>query len=247
MPSRNHRVESFELSPGRVIGGKYEVESLLGAGWEGEVYKVFERRTGAPRAAKLFFPQRNERDKALNFYARKLEQLRDCELLIQYHHSEEIRWRGARVTALISEFVEGAILEDFIKAQPGKRFTVFQALHLLRELAEGVEQIHDHGEYHGDLHIGNLLIRRWGVWFDIKLVDLYDMGRSTGANRRADVVEMIRVFHDCLGGQKRYASQPPEVKEICCGLKRSVIERKFPTARALREHLDEFEWSDGAG
>ena len=33
---------SFDLATGRVISKKYEILSLLGAGWEGEVYKILE-------------------------------------------------------------------------------------------------------------------------------------------------------------------------------------------------------------
>ena len=45
-------INAFDLTAGRKIAGKYEVLSLLGAGWEGEVYKIREIRTGIERAAK---------------------------------------------------------------------------------------------------------------------------------------------------------------------------------------------------
>ncbi len=37
---KNHIV-AFDLKPGRVIGGKYAIETKLGGGWEGEVYQPF--------------------------------------------------------------------------------------------------------------------------------------------------------------------------------------------------------------
>ncbi|MEQ8195675.1 MAG: hypothetical protein RIB59_14415, partial [Rhodospirillales bacterium] len=55
------KIEKFDLEPGRKIAGIYEVEEFLGGGYEGEVYKVVESRTGISRTAKLFFPHRNER------------------------------------------------------------------------------------------------------------------------------------------------------------------------------------------
>jgi hypothetical protein len=34
--------------------------------------------------------------------------------------------------------------------------------------------------------------------------------------------------------------QPPVAKQICCGLKRSLILQRFPTASSLRVHLETF-------
>jgi tRNA A-37 threonylcarbamoyl transferase component Bud32 len=237
------RPQPFELQPGRLIGGKYEVESLLGAGWEGEVYKVVERRTRAARAAKLFFPKRNHADRAVLFYARKLEHLSDCPLVIKYHHSETLWWRGVRITALISEYFEGTLLEDAVATCRGKRFETYEALRLLHVLASGLERIHAKRDYHGDLHAGNIMVRRRGVHLDAKVVDLFNWGRPSAANTREDVANLVRVFYDVLGGQRTYARHPPEIRAICCGLKRTLIARRFPTARHLREHLDSFEWT----
>jgi hypothetical protein len=47
-------VRRFDFSPGRKIAGKYEIERLLGSGWEGEVYAIVERTTGIRRAAKFY-------------------------------------------------------------------------------------------------------------------------------------------------------------------------------------------------
>ena len=69
MPSNARTIESFDLPVGRRIAGKYTVEDRLGAGWEGEVYRVVEIGTGIHRAVKLFYPQRNENDEALRTYA----------------------------------------------------------------------------------------------------------------------------------------------------------------------------------
>jgi serine/threonine protein kinase len=240
---RTLRVESFDLQPGRLLAGKYVVEGRLGGGWEGEVYKVTERRTGASRAAKVFFPQRNQSERAVTFYARKLEHLRACPLVIKYHHSESFRFRGHPMTVLISEYVDGVLLDDLVAAQPGKRLHPYEAMHLLHALASGVEQIHRMRDYHGDLHSGNVLVQRRGVQFDVKLVDLYDLGRPTKANIQEDVFDLVRIFYDVVGGRKWYATQPVEVKSICRGLRRGPIAKAFPTARQLREHLEEFPWS----
>lgn len=232
----------FGILPGRILASSYRVDGFLGSGWEGEVYLVTERLTGAQRAAKLFFPERNEKDKAAVYYARKLERLRDCRIVIQYHHAETVRLRGSPVTVLISEFVEGALLPDFVNAAPGRRLAVFESLHLLHALATGLAQLHERKEYHGDLHAGNVLVRRRGIHLDAKLVDLYDRGKAASWNIREDVCDLIRVFYDSVGGAKHYAAQPPIVKSVCCGLRRSLIHKRFPTAWHLARHLDTVEW-----
>ena len=38
-------VKDFNLKPGRVLARKYEVISILGSGWEGQVYLVCELAT----------------------------------------------------------------------------------------------------------------------------------------------------------------------------------------------------------
>jgi len=242
MTMKSKEIDSFGLYPGRVIGGKYVVDSLLGSGWEGEVYLVEERRTGATRAAKLFYPHRNRSDRAIRFYAKKLESLRDCPVLISYHHTETFRYMGATITALISEFVDGVILEQEIESRRGNRIPEYEALCIFYKLVCGLEQIHAKKEYHGDLHAGNVLIRQRGVHFDIKMVDLFDLGRPIGAHARKDIVDLIRLLYDMLGGQARYRYLRPELKHIICGLKHSLILDRFPTVARLREHLDLFGW-----
>ncbi len=83
------------------------------------------------------------------------------------------------------------------------------------------------------------MVRRRGVFFELKLVDLYNMGRPSAANIREEVIDSIRLLYDVLGGQGYYASQRPEIKAICRGLKRSMIARRFPTAGHLRQHLED--------
>src|SRR5689334_16157857 len=78
----------FDFEPGRGIAGKYRIESLLGTGWEGEVYSIVERNTGIRRAAKFYYPHRDPMGKAAISYARKLDALRHCPILMQYHHQE---------------------------------------------------------------------------------------------------------------------------------------------------------------
>jgi len=237
------RIDAFDFPPGKVLRNHYEIVTHLGAGWEGEVYLVRELGTGIERTAKFFFPHRNERDKASLFYAKKLHKLRHCPIVIQYYAQDKIIYRGVPITFLISEFVEGELLSNFLERQPGRHLNPFQAVHLLHALAEGIQSIHQLGEYHGDLHSDNIIVQRYGLGFDLKLVDMFHWGASTAQHIHDDVINLIRLFYDALGGAKHYPRQPKVVKEICCGLKRSLILRKFRSAGQLRRYLETMQWS----
>lgn len=232
----------FRIHPGETLGGKWEVLSHLGTGWEGTVLRVREKGTGAERAAKLFNPDRNKRNTSANFYARKLHKLRECDIVIHYHTREVMEVDGQQITCLISEYVEGELLDKFIRRQHGGRLRAFEGLHLLHTLARGLEDIHQNREYHGDLHAQNVIIRRRGIGFEVKLVDFFNWGKCTSEHIREDVWDLIKLFYDALGGAKWYARQRPAVKNIVKGLKRGLISKAFPNARALRLHIESMKW-----
>ena len=234
--------ESFDLAPGRVIAGKYRIVERLGGGWEGEVYRIEELRTGIEHAAKLFFPHRDPKRRALVAYARKLDRLRHCRIVIRYRTEEQIRLRGEQVRVLVAELVHGVILEELIQTLPGKRMPPYMGLHLLHALASGMEEVHALGEYHGDLHSENVVVVHSGLRFELRLLDMYYWGAPTRANVRHDTVEMVRLFHDAIGGRRHYARQPDAVKAICRGMRPSLILERFGDAGALRRYLERLSW-----
>lgn len=243
---KNERIDAFDFDEGIIVARKYQIEEKIGSGWESEVYRVRELSTGIERAAKFFFPHRNPKNKTSMFYAKKLHKLRECNILIQYITQETLTIRGRPVTMLVSEFVEGELLSEFVSRQPGKRLGAFQALHLLHALAVGMDKIHRHNEYHGDLHSDNVIVHRSGLGFGLKLLDLYHWRAPRPENIQDDVVNMVHIFYEALGGPKHYARQPKEIKSIVCGLKRSLILKKFRTAGQLRDYLENMEWDSGS-
>src|SRR5438046_10218040 len=123
-------VRRFDFQPGRKIAGKYEIERPLGSGWEGEVYAIIERTTGIRRAAKFYYPYRDPTGKAAIAYARKLDALRHCPILMQYHHQEIVTVHRKKVMVVVSELVEGVKLSEFLAKEHHKRLDTFQALHV---------------------------------------------------------------------------------------------------------------------
>lgn len=240
------KIDEFSLAIGRKISDRYTVIEYLGGGFEGEVYKVAENHTNKIRALKLFYPERNPKFKVSIRYAKKLDKLRESPIVMDYLSHEVIRYRGHKIACLVSEYIEGELLGHFVNKQKGKRLGVFPAIHLLYSIVQGVESIHMEGEYHGDLHVDNIIIQRFGLAFDLKIIDLHHWGDSKKDNREEDIIKIIRIFYDILGGAKSYSKLPPSIKYIICGLKRSSILEKFRTISNLRVHLETMDWSDAA-
>ena len=234
--------QRFDFAPGRSVAGKYQIERQLGSGYEGEVYAIVERATGIRRAAKFYYPHRDPLGKAAIVYARKLDALRHCPILMQYHHQEIAYVKRRKVMVVISELVEGEKLSEFLVRQPGHRLSTFEALHVLYMLAKGIAPIHDRGEYHGDIHDDNVMIRRQGIGFEIKLLDFFDLGRPSKDKIQKDVLNLVQVFHSLVGGRKRYGEQPKVVKEIIRGLRDSLILDRFSSAGAIQRHLENLTW-----
>lgn len=236
------KIDRIKLEPGTVLAGKYEVIEHLGRGWEGEVYLVREKFVNIERTAKLFFPHRNVGDRTRRFYAKKLDKLRRCPIIIQYHAQETFQYRGVPVQFLVSEYIPGERLTQFIERQPGRRLHPFQALHLLHALAQGIECIHRYREYHGDLHSDNIILQRHGLYFEPKVIDMFHWGPPSAENLQSDVIDLVHILYEAVGGRKHYARQPQVIKNICCGLKTSLILKKFRNVRKLRQYLEELSW-----
>jgi len=239
---RPSQVKRFDFPAGRIVGGKYEILHPLGSGWEGEVYVIVERATGIRRAAKFYYPHRDPTGKAAIAYARKLDALRHCPILLQYHHQEIAQVKRKKVIVVISELVEGKKLSEFLAQQPRKRLSAFEALHVLYALVKGIAPIHARGEYHGDIHDDNIMIRRQGISFEVKLLDFFDLGKPSKAKIHKDVLNLIQVFHSLVGGRGHYAGQPKVIKDIIRGQKDSLILARFQSAGDVQRHLETLEW-----
>ncbi len=236
-------VKHHLLKPGQTLGRNYYILDILGRGWEGIVYKVEERQTGIVRAAKLFYNRPTIRKDWLRRYARKLFTFRHCSIIMQYHHRDVARVGGETTEIMVSDFIDGIKLSDFIAVQPGKRMREFEALHLLHTIASGVEQIHTLREYHGDIHSENLIVQRHGLGFKVGLIDFFDIGRPTKSTIQVDVYDLINLLFECIGGQTRYARISPTVKTIIRGRKKSLIRQRFKNAGELRIALENLEWN----
>lgn len=238
------KINSFRFHYGEVLNSKYVVHSKLGQGWEGHVYSVEEMNTGIKRAAKFFYPKRNPKNKILVGYAKKLNTLSEIPIIIKYITQEKLIYKGQEISYLVSEFVEGKTLDQFVKKDLKNKVSLFEALHIIYELAKGLEMIHVKGECHGDLHSDNILISRSGVGFKIKLIDLLLWKEKKAEHQKSDIIELVYIFSDLLGGRKKYQMLPPVAKSIICGRRSDLILKKFPKMSSLRAYIENLDWSE---
>jgi eukaryotic-like serine/threonine-protein kinase len=140
------------VRPGDRLGG-YDIQSLLGAGGMGEVYRARDLRLRRDVAIKVLpaaFVTDRERLARLEREARLLASLNHPYIGAIYG-LEEVD--GVR--ALVLELVEGETLADRIRRGP---MSVAHALLIARQIAEALEAAHEKGIVHRDLKPANIKI-----------------------------------------------------------------------------------------
>ncbi|WP_127715920.1 protein kinase [Halobacteriovorax sp. HLS] len=233
---------SFNFEKGRIVSSKYEIINKLGQGWEGEVYLVKEIDTHIERAAKFFYPERNPKNKTVKAYAKKLHKLRACNSLIKYIAKDTLEINDEVITYLLSDFVEGYTFDTYINSWHPEGMPFYQALHLFYSVVKALEEIHINKEWHGDVHSDNIIIQKSSLSYDLKLVDVFHLAHGEKGSIQQDVYDLCYLLYDSIGGKLNYKSQPKIVKDICCGLKKTLIKKKFRNATQIRVFLENSTW-----
>ena len=149
-------------SAGRQIGS-YQIQSALGAGGMGEVYRARDRKLNRDVALKVL-PEHFALDAA-----RLARFKREAQILASLNHPNIAAIYGLEestsVGALVLELVEGPTLADRIAQGP---LPVSEALPVARQIADALEAAHEHGIIHRDLKPANIKVRPDGT---VKVLD----------------------------------------------------------------------------
>ncbi len=150
------------LRPGSSLG-LYEIQSLVGAGGMGEVYRARDTRLDREVAIKVLpevFARDPERVARFQREAKVLASLNHPNIA-GIHGFEEVE--GKRF--LVMELVEGATLADRLR---DGALPVEEALTVGRQIAEALEAAHERGIIHRDLKPANVKITPDGA---VKVLD----------------------------------------------------------------------------
>ncbi|MEA2162732.1 MAG: eukaryotic-like serine/threonine-protein kinase [Thermoanaerobaculia bacterium] len=149
------------LAKGTMLG-PYEVDTLLGAGGMGEVYRARDTRLGRTVAIKVLLSgltATNERRARFEREARAISALSHPHICALYDIG-----RANDVEYLVMEYLEGETLADRIRRG---RLPLSQVLRFGTEIAQALHAAHRAGITHRDLKPGNVMITNSGV----KLLD----------------------------------------------------------------------------
>jgi serine/threonine protein kinase/Tol biopolymer transport system component len=159
------------LTPGSQLG-PFRIESLLGAGGMGEVYRAHDTKLQRAVAIKVlpdFFAQDPNRLARFEEEARALAALNHPHVGAIYGLEE-----SAGIVALVLELVEGPTLAERLAVAP---LAFNEVVWIARQLAEGLEAAHERGIVHRDLKPANIKVTPDGT---VKILD-FGLAKTAGA------------------------------------------------------------------
>src|ERR1700731_4087852 len=158
------------LTPGTRLG-PYEIESPLGAGGMGEVYRARDTRLDRDVAIKVLpahLSQNTELRARFEREARAISGLQHPNICVLHDIG-----RQDGVDFLVMEYLEGETLSARLARKP---LTPDEATRIGIEIADALEKAHRSGIVHRDLKPGNVMLTKGGA----KLMD-FGLAKSAGA------------------------------------------------------------------
>ena len=164
-------VAEEKLPTGSIFAGRYQVVEALGRGGMGKVYRVFDRELRAIVALKLIRPEIAEDPSTIERFRNELKLARDIV------HKNVCRMydlgREGETYYITMEYVQGENLKNMIKMSG--QLDVGTAVHIAREVCDGLAEAHRLGILHRDIKPANIMVDREG---HARIMD-FGIARST--------------------------------------------------------------------
>ena len=155
--------------------GPYEIQSPLGAGGMGEVYRARDTRLDRTVAVKILPSHLSENSEARQRFdqeARTISSVNHPNICTLYDvgHQDGTDY-------LVMEFLEGETLADRLRKGP---LPIDQVLRYAIDICDGLDRAHRSGIIHRDLKPGNVMLTKVGA----KLMD-FGLAKAAVANAAA--------------------------------------------------------------
>ena len=211
------------LQPGDVIGGRYEIQLLLGEGGMGAVYKALDREVERTVALKLIRPELASNPAILARFKQELltaHQVTHKNVIRIYDLAE-----AEGVKFITMEFVEGSDLRRIL-VEKGK-LSAEQAIEIVRQVCLALDAAHTAGVIHRDLKpqnimreakSGRILVMDFGLARTIEGDGMTQTGALLGTieymspeqamgktlDQRSDIFAVGLIFYELLTGKTPY-------------------------------------------
>lgn len=154
---------------GQILDGKYHVETKIGQGGMGNVYKAKHMHMDTAVAVKILHPHLVSDQITVERFRR------EARAAITVNHPNAIHVMDFGVTNdktvyLVMEFLEGLSLRKILETE--RPMQPEKAIHLIKEVCAAVEAAHTKGIIHRDLKPDNIVILDYGLESEVvKVLD----------------------------------------------------------------------------
>ncbi|AXK71516.1 serine/threonine protein kinase [Lysobacter sp. TY2-98] len=177
----------MDLAPGTVLAGRFRIESLVGVGGMGVVYRAHDEALGVPVAIKLLRPEIAQRADAFERFRQELLLARQVSSphVVRIHDIAKHEFANGETRWLISmDLIEGEPLDHVIDRGP---LDIDAALRIARDVALGLQAAHARDVVHRDLKPANVLVAADG---SASITD-FGVARSIATSTRSATVGIV--------------------------------------------------------
>ncbi|HEX5659400.1 MAG TPA: serine/threonine-protein kinase, partial [Polyangiales bacterium] len=174
---------------GKVLDGRYEIQSILGEGGMGLVYKAKHVTLGKKLAIKVLKAEVSKDQEIVQRFRQEAQSATS----IGNHHIIDISDFGVLPdgsTYFVMEFLDGKSLTKAI--EPGTPLKANRTIHIAKQLCRALGAAHEIGIVHRDLKPDNIyLISRGG---DPDFVKVLDFGIAKVVGQKSKLTQVGQVF-----------------------------------------------------
>jgi hypothetical protein len=184
----------YRVPPGTQLNGIYEVDSMIGSGGMGEVYKGHEIQTGSHVAIKMLLPDMAGNEAAIALFRK------EASALHYLVHDAIVRYFVFTIEPVLQrpylamEFVDGKSLSEIFADGP---LAYEDCLRLMRRVASGLEAAHQRGIIHRDVSPDNIIVPQG----DLSRAKIIDFGIA-----RSNLVGDATIIGVGFAGKHNYVS-----------------------------------------